>query len=226
MWCLAKVRRQPDTDQDCKDVSVLFQPLQGVRFADPDSDGSDGVLDLSPCICSSIDVVKPPEADRPYDVRRLATQPAMASTWMSEGRLARDPLAAFYLYRLGYSDDHGLPAQCTAVWGELVGTSARSSLSPLLLTPAPTGLTDVAQPTGLPLARATDRFGYHHRVWAITQTGVMDVISSAAQSVIPAQCASGLALLSEISFDTATSSGHTVADVVALGLVMALTDTV
>ena len=192
-----------------------FEPFRGLRYG-PDA------TDLSGVICPPYDVISEPEREAleaehedncvrlelprshgelsPYD-----SAAATLATWRQPGGpLVTDDVAAFYLYRMGFKDEHGRPRQTSGLLGALglepPGTGilpherttpkdkqdrlnllreTRTNLSPiwgLSLTP---GLSTLCEPQGPPDAKATDAGGVHHRLWRITQPGVVKAISDA-----------------------------------------------
>ena len=128
--------------------------------------------------------------------------------WQGEDVLVADPDPSFYVVRMGFHDEQGGPRQTTGVVGALeVGAlgesgvlphertmpkpkgdrldllrACRANLSPiwgLSLAEGLSGLFDVAGP---PDARCTDELGVHHRLWRVSQPGVVDTIAGAVAS--------------------------------------------
>jgi len=137
-------------------------------------------------------------------------------SWRAEGVLRTDDEPSFYVYRMGYRDEAGRPRQTTGVLGALELTTlddgevlphehttpkARAdrldllratgaNLSPIwLLTPAE-GLSELCELPGPPDARGTDQEGVHHRLWRVTQPGLVAAIAEALASA-PAIIADG-----------------------------------
>ena len=133
---------------------------------------------------------------------------ALWRQWQDERALVADDEPSFYAYALGFHDETGRPRQTVGVLGALKlsppGTdilpherttpkdkadrlnllrTVRANLSPIwALTPA-TGLAALADAGGRPPdARATDEHGVHHRLWQLTQPGVVQAITEAVSS--------------------------------------------
>ena len=129
-------------------------------------------------------------------------------SWLSAGVLVRDDEPSFYVYRMGFHDETGRPRQTAGVLGALelsapgeggilpherttpkdkadrlnILRTTEVNLSPIWgLSPAE-GLSALCELPGPPLARATDEEGVHHRLWRITQPGVVEAISAAVAS--------------------------------------------
>lgn len=128
--------------------------------------------------------------------------------WLASGVLAQDDEPSFYVYRMGFHDETGRPRQTTGVIGALtlsapgdggilpherttpkdkadrleILRTTEVNLSPIWgLSPAP-GLSALCEQPGPPIARATDEDGIHHRLWRVTQPGVIEAVSSAVAS--------------------------------------------
>ena len=136
--------------------------------------------------------------------------------WQAEGVLATDDQPSFYVYRLGYHDQAGQPRQTTGVLGALelstldegavlphehttpkaradrldLLRATRANLSPIWLLSPAEGLSELCEPVTPPDARATDEDGVHHRLWRITQPGMVGAIAEAVASA-PAIIADG-----------------------------------
>jgi uncharacterized protein (DUF1015 family) len=129
-------------------------------------------------------------------------------SWLSSGVLVQDDEPSFYVYRMGFHDETGRPRQTAGVLGALelsapgagdilpherttpkdkadrldILRTTEVNLSPIWgLSPAE-GLSALCELPGPPLARATDEDGVHHRLWRITQPGVVEAISEAVAS--------------------------------------------
>ncbi|MDQ3757718.1 MAG: DUF1015 domain-containing protein, partial [Actinomycetota bacterium] len=129
-------------------------------------------------------------------------------SWLSSGVLVQDDEPSFYVYRMGFHDEAGRPRQTAGVLGALelsapgagdilpherttpkdkadrldILRTTEVNLSPIWgLSPAE-GLSALCELPGPPLARATDEEGVHHRLWRITQPGVVEAISAAVAS--------------------------------------------
>lgn len=124
--------------------------------------------------------------------------------WMDERILVADDEPAFYVYRMGFRDETGRPRQTTGILGALALEPAgagilpherttpkdkadrlellratRCNLSPIWGLSTSEGLGDLLETPGPPDVRATDTEGVHHRMWRITQPGVVDAIREA-----------------------------------------------
>ena len=128
--------------------------------------------------------------------------------WQADGVLATDDEPAFYVYRMGYHDEAGHPRQTTGVLGALelstldegevlphehTTPKARAdrldllratgaNLSPIWLLSPAGGLTELCELGTPPDARGTDDDGVHHRLWRVTQPGVVEAIARAVAS--------------------------------------------
>ncbi|MGH9281682.1 MAG: DUF1015 domain-containing protein, partial [Acidimicrobiales bacterium] len=125
--------------------------------------------------------------------------------WQAEGVLQADEEDSFYVYRMGYRDEAGQPRQATGVLGALqlstldeghvlphehttpkakadrldLLRATRANLSPIwVLSPTP-GLSELCERPGPPDARGTDDGGVHHRLWRVSQPGVVEAVSAA-----------------------------------------------
>jgi uncharacterized protein (DUF1015 family) len=130
--------------------------------------------------------------------------------WLADGVLRTDPDPGFYAYRMGYHDPDGNSRQIAGVLGALevvtpgqgdvlpheetqhkvrddrlrLLRATRADLSPVWGLSMAEGLTELATASpGAPVARCTDAEGVHHRLWRLTQPGlvaaVADTVSSA-----------------------------------------------
>ncbi len=203
-----------------------FLPFAGVRY-DP------ARVELGDVIAPPYDVIGPDERARlearsPYNAVHVELGRADAGRdvytsagcrfdeWRAQRVLVADPEPAFYVYRMGYHDEHGLPRQTSGVIGALelsvpgegdvlphertmgkpkddrlnLLRACRANLSPVWCLSMAPGLAALCQPTGPPLARATDDDGVHHRLWPITQAGVQAAIRDLVASA-PAVIADG-----------------------------------
>ncbi len=146
----------------------------------------------------------PVEEDGPDRYRGAAS---LWQTWHDDGVLIRDDEPSFYVCAMGFHDEQGRPRQTTGVMGALqlsppgqgvlphehtrakdktdrlaLLRACRANLSPIwVLSPAP-DLSTLLEPTGPPVARATDDEGVHHRLWRVSQPGVVSAISAAVAS--------------------------------------------
>ena len=136
--------------------------------------------------------------------------------WLADGILVVDEEPSFYVYRMGWHDEAGRAHQTTGIMGALeVSTpdegrvlphertmgkpkgdrlrllrACRANLSPVWGLSLAEGLSDLCQMAGPPVARATDDDGVHHRLWRITQPGVVTAITDAVASA-PVMIADG-----------------------------------
>ena len=136
----------------------------------------------------------------PYDVASAT----LAAWRQAGGPLITDDTPGFYLYRMGFKDDQGRPRQTSGVLGALgletpgdgilpherttpkdkqdrldLLRETRTNLSPIWGLSLAKGLAGLCEPQGPPDARATDADGVHHRLWRITQPGIVAAISEA-----------------------------------------------
>jgi uncharacterized protein (DUF1015 family) len=126
--------------------------------------------------------------------------------WTAEGVLATDSGPGFYIYGMGYRDETGRPRQTTGVLGALGldddGTvlphertmakpkhdrlnllrATHTNLSPIWGLSLGQGLAALCEVPGVPVARCTDDQGVHHRLWRMTEPGVVDAVSATVAS--------------------------------------------
>ena len=138
---------------------------------------------------------------------RYQVAAALWEQWQRDGVLVTDDEASFYVYRMGFHDEQGRPRQTSGVIGALELAPAgegvlphehtiskdrtdrlellracRANLSPIwVLSPTP-GLSGLLEPTGPPVARATDEQGVHHRLWRVSGPGTVATIAEAVGS--------------------------------------------
>ena len=136
---------------------------------------------------------------------RYEAAAAIWAEWIAGGVLATDEEPAFYVYRMGYHDESGTPRQTTGVIGALALSTldegdvlphehttpkaradrldllraCRANLSPIWVLSTTTGLTELCELATPPDARATDTDGVHHRLWRVTQPGVIEALAAA-----------------------------------------------
>jgi len=195
-----------------------FLPFAGVRY---DLDR----VDLGDVVAPPYDVIDPEEraaleARSPYNAVHVELGRAEAGSdvytsarcrfedWLARRVLVPDAEPGFYVYRMGYHDELGVPRQTTGIIGALelsvpgegdvfphertmgkpkddrlnLMRACRANLSPVwCVSPAP-GLSALCQPTEPPLARCTDDAGVHHRLWRVTQQGVVAAIQEVVAS--------------------------------------------
>ncbi len=128
--------------------------------------------------------------------------------WLAEGILRVDEEPSFYVYRMGWHDEAGVAHQTTGILGALelslpeegqvlphertmgkpkgdrlrLLRACRANLSPVWVLSLAEGLSELCQVSGPPVGRATDEDGVHHRLWRITQPGVVSAITAAVGS--------------------------------------------
>jgi len=128
--------------------------------------------------------------------------------WLAEQVLQADEKPAFYVYRMGYHDADGRPRQTSGVIGALelsvpgegdvlphertmskpkddrlnLMRSCRANLSAIWVLSLANRLAGLCELPGPPDARCTDDIGVHHRLWRITQPGVVSAIADAVAS--------------------------------------------
>jgi uncharacterized protein (DUF1015 family) len=128
--------------------------------------------------------------------------------WLDEGVLVDDEEPSFYVYRMGFHDEQGRPRQTAGVIGALelsvpgqgdvlphertmskpkddrlnLMRACRANLSPVWGLSLAAGLSALCELPGPPDARGTDEEGVHHRLWRISQPGVVEAITSAVAS--------------------------------------------
>ena len=139
---------------------------------------------------------------------RYATAGCRLDEWLATGILRTDPEPGFYAYRMGYHDPDGNSRQIAGVLGALEVSApgegdvlpheetqhkirddrlqllraCRADLSPVWGLSMADGLTDLASAPGAPVARCTDEEGVHHRLWRLTQPGVVEAITETVAS--------------------------------------------
>jgi uncharacterized protein (DUF1015 family) len=138
----------------------------------------------------------------PGGADRYAAAAGRLESWLASGILRADEEPAFYVYRMGYLDPEGRARQTAGVIGALaLGEGAvlphertmpraktdrlellrhcRANLSPVWCLSLAAGLGGLCELPGPPVARATDEAGVHHRLWRVTQGGVVAAIAAA-----------------------------------------------
>ncbi len=140
---------------------------------------------------------------------RYAAAGARFNQWLAEGVLRTDPEPGFYAYRMGYHDPAGSSRQIVGVLGALevvapgegdvlpheetqhkirsdrlsLLRACRADLSPVWGLSMAEGLTELATgAAGAPVARCTDKEGVHHRLWRLTQPGVVEAVATTVGS--------------------------------------------
>lgn len=140
---------------------------------------------------------------------RYTVAGALLDEWLAAGILRTDPEPGFYAYRMGYHDVDGNSRQIAGVLGalELVTPgqgdvlpheetqskirddrlrllrACRADLSPVWGLSMAEGLSELcAAAPGAPVARCTDEEGVHHRLWRLTQPGVVEAVTATVGS--------------------------------------------
>ena len=140
---------------------------------------------------------------------RYTTARCLFDEWLTAGILRTDPEPGFYAYRMGYHDADGHSRQIVGVLGALevvapgegdvlpheetqprvrddrlkLLRACRADLSPVWGLSMADGLTDLAgASSGAPVARCTDEEGVHHRMWRLTQAGVVEAVAETVAS--------------------------------------------
>src|SRR5947209_16102644 len=128
--------------------------------------------------------------------------------WLAEHVLLQDDEPSFYVYRMGYHDADGRPRQTSGVIGALelsvpgegdvlphertmskpkddrlnLLRACRTNLSAIWVLSLADGLSALCELPGPPDARCTDDEGTHHRLWRITQPGIVSALADAVAS--------------------------------------------
>jgi uncharacterized protein (DUF1015 family) len=160
----------------------------------------------SPYNAVHVDLTEPNGATDPYEEAA-----ARLREWLVSGVLRVDHGPAFYLYRMGYRDAAGRARQTSGVIGAVelpdreqeqsppvlphertlakarddrlrLLRASRANLSPVWCLSLATGLSELCEPSGPPLARCTDDEGVHHRLWTLTQPAVVEAIAATVAS--------------------------------------------
>ena len=140
---------------------------------------------------------------------RYTTAGCLFDEWLAAGILRTDPEPGFYAYRMGYHDAEGNSRQIAGLLGALevvapgegdvlpheetqplvrddrlkLLRACRADLSPVWGLSMAEGLTDLAGTSpGAPVARCTDEEGVHHRMWRLTQPGVIEAVAQTVSS--------------------------------------------
>jgi uncharacterized protein (DUF1015 family) len=140
---------------------------------------------------------------------RYTVAGSLLEEWLAAGVLRTDPEPGFYAYRMGYHDVDGNSRQIAGVFGalELVTPgegdvlpheetqskvrddrlrllrACRADLSPVWGLSMAQGLSELCTAApGAPVARCTDEEGVHHRLWRLTQPGVVEAVTATVAS--------------------------------------------
>jgi len=157
----------------------------------------------SPWNVVHVDLAHPSNVGDRYETARCRFD-----EWLQAGILATDPEPGFYVYKMGFTGDDGNPRQTSGVIGALglvppgedgvlphehtmsrpkddrlnLMRACRANLSPIWGLSLATGLSEVCEVSGPPLARCTDAEGVHHRLWRVTQPGVVEAMTATVAS--------------------------------------------
>ena len=160
----------------------------------------------SPYNAVHVDLTAPDGDGDPYEEAA-----ARLREWLSSGVLRVDDEPAFYLYRMGYRDAAGRARQTSGVIGALelpdreqeqsppvlphertlakarddrlrLLRASRANLSPVWCLSLATGLSELCEPSGPPLARCTDDEGVHHRLWSLTRPAMVEAAAATVAS--------------------------------------------
>lgn len=141
---------------------------------------------------------------------RYAAAARLLHEWQAAGVLVTDDEPSFYVYRMGFHDEDGRPRQTSGVIGALglvkpgapgsdilpherttpkaksdrldLLRATKANLSPIWGLSLADGLSALCELPGPPDGRATDSDGVHHRLWRVTQPGVVSAITEAVAS--------------------------------------------
>lgn len=197
-----------------------FQPFRGIHYR-VERDGAD----ISDVAAPPYDVIDEdrrhelsarhahnavhltlPTDDRPGDRYERAAE--LFRRWFDEGILVADPEPAFYVYRVGFDDEDGVPRQMTGVIGALEvvepGTgdvlphertmpkpasdrldlirATRANLEPIWGLSLASGLSDLLDPDDPPLVTGTDTRGAHHRLYRLDAAARVEKIAATVGS--------------------------------------------
>lgn len=175
--------------------SMELQPFRAVRYNDPRPDAGDGVLDLEGVIVPYVAAADPTgyvsfldDAVNEFSVLHLLSADGVLAwhKWLENEILLEDESESMYLYRIGFRDSENRLQQVSMVVGALSGVAdpldrGPADVVPLVATIEADGFSDLLVPTDMPVARATDPTGAHHRLWMISQAGVIEAISDAVR---------------------------------------------
>lgn len=154
-------------------------PFRAGFYADPTSDSTEGVLDVSGAL-------SPPSTVRgdswPPDA---ITQPSEWARASREGVVEIDSEPALYVIRAGWRDEDGRPWQRSGVIGRS-GEPVSLLSQPATVVVSSAAFSDLLVPEGVPLLRATVSNGVHYRVWPLRRAGVMTTIADAVEKLAPA----------------------------------------
>ena len=141
---------------------------------------------------------------------RYAAADRLLREWQGAGVLVTDDEPSFYVYRMGFHDEEGRPRQTSGVIGALglvkpgspgsdilpherttpkaksdrldLLRATATNLSPIWGLSLAQGLSALCELPGPPDGRATDTEGVHHRIWRVTQPGLVAAMAEAVAS--------------------------------------------
>lgn len=139
---------------------------------------------------------------------RYQTAGCLFDEWLQAAVLTTDDGPGFYVYKMGFHDDEGNLRQTSGVMGALglvppgeggvlphehtmsrpkddrlnLMRTCRANLSPIWGLSLATGLSALCEVSGPPLARCTDADGVHHRLWRVTQPGLVEATAATVAS--------------------------------------------
>ena len=152
---------------------MRLNPFRAFRYDDP---GADPAIALG-----VMDVTSVVSGESGFSAARLVNEPELFSSWVAKGVLTQDAGESLYAYRSGTRNEDGLIQTCGVIG--LVDEAVVDVDVVKVDAPALGDL--IGASSGILLARATDSNGTHHRLWAITQTSVIETINELAASVAP-----------------------------------------
>jgi len=161
------------------------------------------LAERSPWNVVHVDLAQPSESGDRYETARC-----QFDDWLDTGLLTTDAEPGFYVYKMGFRDDDGTPRQTSGVIGALglappgeggvlphehtmskpkddrlnLMRACRANLSPIWGLSLASGLSALCEVGGPPLARCTDADGVHHRLWRLTQPGVLSALTDTVAS--------------------------------------------
>jgi uncharacterized protein (DUF1015 family) len=147
-----------------------------------------------------------PRDDPPHDRYHAARH--LLDAWRADGILRRDAEPAFYGYRMSFTDDAGQPCQTLGVIGALglerpgegdilphertmpkpkgdrldLLRATQANLSPIWGLSLASGLSDLIPAPGPDASQATDPDGAVHKLWPLTDPGVVAAIAASVRS--------------------------------------------
>jgi uncharacterized protein (DUF1015 family) len=168
-----------------------------------DDDQRESLGAHSPWNVVHVDLARPGEQGDRYRTARC-----LFDEWLAAGVLTVDPEPGFYVYKMGFHDDAGNLRQTSGVIGALglvppgeggilpheqtmsrpkddrlnLLRACQANLSPIWGLSLASGVSALCEVVGPPLARCTDEEGVHHRLWRVTQPGVLDALSQTVAS--------------------------------------------